>query len=117
MNQDWSDEDNSEEEIELVQPNRDFPISEDEENEEEEYDMYELTQLTINKQTSNDLFNIKEEKPIETIIKKEIKIQNVVKKEIKYTKRKFNPRLPPPDKYKRKNDNKFVLNLNDFPIL
>ena len=63
--EEWSDDDNSEEEIELTQPNRDFPISDEEENEEEEeeYDMYELAKLTANKSMADDLFK-KEEKPI-----------------------------------------------------
>ncbi len=69
MNKDWSDDEDNEVE-ELIQPSRDFPIS-DEENEEEEYDydMYELTKLTMNK-TSDDLFNT-------NLVKKE----NNIKKE------------------------------------
>ena len=58
MNQDWSDdEDNNEEE--LTQPDRDFPISDEEE--EDDYDMYELSQLTIKKDITNDLFNKKDD--------------------------------------------------------
>jgi hypothetical protein len=121
--QDWSDTESSEEENELVQPNRDFPISseeeEDEEYEDEEFDMYELAKKTANKSMTDDLF-VKEEKKIEKpIIKnicKNIEIKNEVIDKPK-EKRKFNPRLPPPNKYNKSIDNKFNLNLNDFPSL
>jgi hypothetical protein len=108
MNQDWSDdEDNNEEE--LIQPDRDFPIS-DEEEEEDEYDMYELSQLTVKNNAIDDLF----EKKIENkniIINNTNKKQDVklkfsdlfIKKNNTNEKRKFNPRLPPPDKYCKKN--------------
>ena len=41
MNKDWSDdEDNIDNNVELIQPSRDFPISDEENEEEDEYDMY-----------------------------------------------------------------------------
>jgi hypothetical protein len=123
MNKDWSDDEDNEVE-ELVQPSRDFPIN-DEENEEEEYDydMYELTKLTMNK-TSDDLFNtnlVKNKKEKENNIKKEKIVNSIWKnenKEVKNTRiRKFNPRLPPPNKYNKNNKNMFYLNMKDFPSL
>jgi hypothetical protein len=129
MNKDWSDdednEDNDNNELILIQPSRDFPISNEEnENEEEyEYDMYELTKLTMNN-TSDDLFNTnlvknkkdfnehkienKKEKVINSILDKIVKKINV---------RKFNPRLPPPNKYKKNYKNNFNLDIKDFPSL
>lgn len=116
MNQNWSD---SEEEEELIQPNRDFPISDEEEVEieDEEFDIYELAQKTL--KNNKDDFFIKEDKkqPINKPIKDIpiiIKTESIVIKE----KRKFNPRLPPPNKYNKYSDNKnFNFNLNDFPTL
>ncbi len=126
MNQEWSDTESSEDEDELIQPNRDFPISDDEnsdeEYEDEEFDIYELAKKTANKTMTDDLF-VKEEK---TIVEKHISnsinkpISNILQKteQIKpKEKRKFNPRLPPPNKYNKINDNKFKLNLKDFPTL
>ncbi len=123
MNQEWSDTESSDEEVELVQPNRDFPIS-DEENSEEEYedeefDMYELAKKTANNMTDD--FFVKEEKKV---IDKPLQVSFISpkisesKQEYKQlVKRKFNPRLPPPNKYNKINDNKFNLNLKDFPTL
>jgi hypothetical protein len=124
MNQEWSDTESSDEDVELVQPNRDFPIS-DEENSEEEYedeefDMYELAKKTTNNMTDD--FFVKEEKKV---IEKSIEAVSYIetnKVELKQhnkplIKRKFNPRLPPPNKYNKKNDNRFNLNLKDFPTL
>ena len=123
--QEWSDDESSSEE-ELIQPNRDFPISDDDNDEEvdEEYDMYELTKLTLNKKTNDDFFKkpevvLKEQK--EHKESKEPKIQsiNIIDKIKK--KRQFNPRLPPPNKYSKNfnfNSNfNFNLNINDFPNL
>ena len=121
---DWSDDedDNINEEEELIQPSRDFPPS-DEEN-EEEYDMYELTQLTINKQNTDDLF--KNDKSIEINKNKSgkdnininIKKNNNISVMKINKKRAFNPRLPPPDKYNKNiKNNDFKLNSNDFPKL
>ncbi len=123
MNQNWSDDESSEDEVELNQPNRDFPISDDEEEEEEEYDMYELTKLTVNKNMTDDLF--KKEEPVFKETSKEtskpkLHINNELKieKNIIKSKRKFNPRLPPPNKYNKSNNNLNIkLNLNDFPSL
>ncbi len=127
---DWSDDEdnNIEEEDELIQPSRDFPPS-DEENEENdnqdyEYDMFELTKLTMNK-TSDDLFikssvekdNKKEVKEV----KKEKTVNSIWNNEYKEVKkstvRKFNPRLPPPNKYNRNNKSNFNLDVKDFPTL
>ena len=107
MNQDWSDDENDNEE-ELIQPERDFPIS-DEEEEDDEYDMYELSQLTIKTDITNDLFNKKDDN--NKIINNKKKENNnkkifsdlFIKKNNINEKRKFNPRLPPPDKYKKYN--------------
>ena len=131
MNKEWSDDEENDEvdNEELIQPSRDFPPS-DEDNEEGEeeydYDMYELTKLTMNK-TSDDLFITDSVKNKQTIdinndTKKEVKIHKVVNsiwdKEVKKsTIRKFNPRLPPPNKYNKHNKNNFNLNINDFPSL
>lgn len=68
--------------------------------------MYELSRLTINKEhdelfQSNKIYNKfeKTEKKIEKIENKSNKIllKDNVKKENIYKKRKFNPRLPPPN--------------------
>jgi hypothetical protein len=119
MNQDWSDNEDDEE---LIQPNRDFPIS-DEEEEEDEYDMYELSQLTINKEISYEIKDRNNEednhkgviKTVQIIEKKHLNINNdnnIIKK------RQFNPVLPPPNKYNKKYNNiGFKLNSNDFPTL
>jgi len=122
MNQNWSDSESSDEENELVQPNRDFPISDEEEIEDEiedeEFDTYELAQKTL-KNKVDDFFKQEDKKqpininnkPINKIINKEVPI--LIKE-----KRKFNPRLPPPNKYNKSYDNKkFNFNLNDFPTL
>ena len=122
MNQNWSDSESSDEENELVQPNRDFPISDEEESEDEiedeEFDTYELAQKTL-KNKVDDFFKQEDKKqpininnkPINKIINKEVPI--LIKE-----KRKFNPRLPPPNKYNKSYDNKkFNFNLNDFPTL
>ncbi len=135
MNQNWSDSESSDEENELIQPNRDFPISSEDnnsegENSEEEYedevfDMYELSRKTINKKMTDDLFITEEKQTInkphiknvcqKVESKNEIKVEQIVKLNGKRT---FNPRLPPPNKYnKNHNNNKFNLNLNDFPTL
>ena len=123
MNQNWSDDEDYINDDELTQPNRDFPIS-DEEEEEEEYDMYELTQLTINKQNTDDLF--KNDKSIEINKNKSgkdnininIKKNNNISVMKINKKRAFNPRLPPPDKYNKNiKNNDFKLNSNDFPKL
>ncbi len=125
MNQEWSDDDNSEEDIELNQPNRDFPISEDEEEieEEEEYDMYELAKLTSKNSMADSLFK-KEEKPMkEPSIKESFKVPhktilNIKQDQVVKQKRRFNPRLPPPNKYNKSDNNLNIkLNLNDFPSL
>ncbi len=108
MNQEWSDEEDNNEVEELVQPSRDFPISDNEE-EEEEYDMYELSRLTINK-NQDDLFQsnktsnkLEKTEKIEKIEKTGKKVNLFfIKKEIINKKRKFNPRLPPPEKYNKK---------------
>ena len=103
MNQDWSeDEDNNEEE--LIQPDREFPIS-DEEEEDDEYNMYELSQLTIKTDNTFDLFNKKDDN--NKIINNKKKENNnkkifsdlFIKKNNINEKRRFNPRLPPPNKY------------------
>ena len=123
--EEWSDDDNSQEEVELSQPNRDFPISDnDEDSEEEEYDMYELSKLTVNNSMADNLFK-KEDKPINNInnINKESKVPpkiqlNIKNEQIVKPKRKFNPRLPPPNKYNKYNNNfNIKLNSNDFPSL
>ncbi len=128
QNVDWSDDDSSNEEDNIgEQPNRDFPPSDNEEDiEEEDYDMDEIRQLTINqsntwadifKETSKsnglntNVLNINVSKP-----KVSSSINNI-KNFHTYEKRKFNPRLPPPDKYKKFTSNNYKLNKNEFPIL
>jgi hypothetical protein len=116
MSNNWSDDENeNDNDEELLQPNRDFPIS-DEEEEEEEYDMYELSQLTINNQMS---YNLKDDKN-KKIKKPEYKNENkkhVLNIKKNNEKRKFNPRLPPPQKYNKTHNINFKLNSNDFPSL
>jgi hypothetical protein len=129
MKQEWSDTESSDEEVELVQPNRDFPISDEdnseEEYEDEEFDMYELAKKTTNNMT-DDFFIKEEAKVIDKLVTSVIpvtpvthittnKLENQQTKQL--IKRKFNPRLPPPNKYNKKNDNRFNLNLKDFPTL
>jgi hypothetical protein len=124
MNQDWSDDEDNISEEELIQPNRDFPIS-DEEEDEDDYDMIELAQMTIKKQATYDLFEQKNndiKNNNEKIINNEKVINNkkninIINKEIKNTKRTFNPRLPPPNKYNKNNNIQFTLNSKDFPTL
>jgi len=122
----WSDDEDINDVEELVQPSRDFPISDDnEEDNEDEYDMYELAQLTMNKNTSDDLFKTKSDKfdnkknVKEVINDKKININTFVwNKEIKKVDiRKFNPRLPPPDKYNKSNKSFLNFNMKDFPNL
>ncbi len=122
MNQEWSDTESSDEEVELVQPNRDFPISDEENSEEyedEEFDMYELAKKTTNNMTDD--FFVKEEKKIidkpSQVSFVSPKISETIQETKSFVKRKFNPRLPPPNKYNKINDNKFNLNLKDFPTL
>jgi hypothetical protein len=121
MNQEWSDTESSDEDVELVQPNRDFPISDEdnseEEYEDEEFDMYELAQKTTNNITDD--FFIKEEKKVIDKLVPPVSLVTITPITINkpLVKRKFNPRLPPPNKYNKKNDNRFNLNLKDFPTL
>jgi hypothetical protein len=125
--EEWSDTESSDEENELVQPNRDFPISEDEELDEEleefedeEFDICDLAKKIVNTNMTDDLFIIEEKKVIDKPINKQVikpttqNIETIIKPK---GKRKFNPRLPPPNKYNKINDNKFNFNLNDFPAL
>ena len=126
--EEWSETESSDDENELIQPNRDFPISSDSEAEDGEveyedevFDISELVKKTINKNMADDFF-VKEEKKKVKPIKNEpkIEIKNDQQIEIKTKeKRKFNPRLPPPNKYNKNNanNNKFNFNLNDFPTL
>ena len=106
----WSDD---EDDAVLEQPNRDMPISDDEE-EEEEYDMEEIRNLTLKKQTTmwNDI--VKQE-TIKSNNKSIPEIKKKIVEEKKYEKRKFNPRLPPPSK--NRSNNNFKFNQNDFPSL
>jgi hypothetical protein len=127
--EEWSETESSEEENELVQPNRDFPISSEEENnseeeyEDEEFNIFELAQKTL-KNNSDDFFN-KETKDTNESKHKEIKDKQakpskmIIIEEKKIIKRKFNPRLPPPNKYNKNIINKFnnKINLKDFPTL
>lgn len=130
MNKDWSDDEDNEdnEEIEndeLIQPSRDFPPNDEDNEEDDEYDynMYELTKLTMNK-TSDDLFitnsakNKKEPNDIKEDIQKHKTINSIWDKGVKKSNiRKFNPRLPPPNKYNKNNKNNFNLDIKDFPSL
>ena len=120
MNQNWSDSESNDEENELVQPNRDFPISDEEEVEveDEEFDIYELAQKTL-KNKSDDFFKQEDKKqPLNINNKPIIKCINKDTPILIKEKRKFNPRLPPPNKYNKSYDNKkFNFNLNDFPTL
>ncbi len=105
MNKEWSDDENDNEVEELVQPSRDFPISDNDEEEEDEYDMYELSRMTINKH-QDDFFQINKtsnktsNKIVEKTEPKNTKKTNFffITNENKNQKRKFNPRLPPPKK-------------------
>lgn len=109
----WSDDDDEVEQAELSQPNRDMPISSEE---EEDYDMEEIRNLTLKKQTNmwNDI--VKQEPNKNNIIKKPVQQIKIIQNEPKkYEKRKFNPRLPPPGK--NKSNNNFKFNENDFPSL
>ena len=103
---DWSDDEIVENDIKQ-QPSRDLPPSEDE---EDEYNYREI--LNKNKKnidiTNFDNLHLERTKTIDRtkIKKKEIKpcllqtnmFFNTKKKD---TTRKFNPRLPPPEKYKK----------------
>ncbi len=101
--QNWSDDEDDDENNEtdiLNQPNRDFPPSEEEDEEDEDYDMDSIRQLTLSKTTSwSDVITKKEPSKIQN----NINYKNIKKNILlpKYEKRKFNPRLPPPDKYKK----------------
>jgi hypothetical protein len=128
MNKDWSDdEDNNDidNNVELVQPSRDFPISDEENEEEDEYDMYELSKLTINKTISDDFFQAKPNIEVKKEIKKEVKTEKktntsifIWNKEVKKVEtRKFNPRLPPPEKYNKNNKRFLNFSSKDFPSL
>jgi hypothetical protein len=129
---DWSDDDSSNEEDNIgEQPNRDFPPSEDEDEEDvEEYDMEEIRQLTMNQyNTWTDIFKSEQKDTSKTNVLNKIVSNNVSKPKIQssinniknlqtYEKRKFNPRLPSPDKYKKNNSsNSYKLNRNEFPTL
>ncbi len=101
---DWSDDEIIENDIKQ-QPSRDLPPSDD----EEEYDYREI----LNKKkkdidiTNFDNLNLERTKTIDRtkIKKKEIKLclsqTELFFDTKKNTKRKFNPRLPPPEKYKK----------------
>ncbi len=121
----WSDDESSNEEDNIgEQPSRDFPPSDNEEEEEEEYDMDEIRKLTVNQHnTWSDIFK-NEQKDTSKLnisnknIFKSSSSINTIKNLQTYEKRKFNPRLPPPDKYKKNNSsNNYRLNKNEFPIL
>jgi hypothetical protein len=125
----WSDDSSSEDNDDVTvgnQPNRDFPPSdeEDDNNSEEEYDMDNIRQLTINNCKSNlwtDIFKPEdkvEKKPSNILTPKTSNLINNIKDLQIYEKRKFNPRLPPPDKYKKYNSsNGYKINKNEFPTL
>ncbi len=114
MNKDWSDEEDNDE-IELVQPSRDMPESEDEE--EEDYDMDTIRRMTTKATSWSDIIKDTPKNNIKStpiVCEKKILIpkKNIIEK------RKFNPRLPPPDKYnKLKMNNEFKFNDKDFPTL
>jgi hypothetical protein len=109
----WSDDEDEVEQAELLQPNRDLPVSSEEED--EDYDMEEIRNLTLKKQTNMWNEIVKQEPNKSNVIKKPIQVKNVYTEPKKYEKRKFNPRLPPPNKNKYNNNFKF--NENDFPSL
>jgi hypothetical protein len=93
---DWSDNEN--ENLVSTQPSRDMPPSES----EDDTDYMHIISKTI--KTNN--FDLCEKPKPNTITKKENKKQkNIIKLNLftEQTKieRKFNPRLPPPDKYKK----------------
>ncbi len=131
-NQNWSDdEDSQSDDINndfMEQPNRDFPPSDEElEEEDEEYDMDNIIKLTLSKSnTWADMFNKKEPEIKNLKSKSNISANNLannlannnIKNLPKYEKRKFNPRLPPPDKYNKYGlSNNYKHYNNDFPIL
>ncbi len=111
----WSDDEDENVEAELSQPNRDMPMSSEEED-EEDYDMEEIRNLTLKKQSTmwNDIVK-KDTKVNINNIKPIVEIKKTIVEVKKYEKRKFNPRLPPPSK--NRSNNNFKFNENDFPSL
>jgi hypothetical protein len=104
---------NIDEDYIMEQNNRDFPDMEDE---EDDYDMEYITKLTIKSTTLNDTLAPKQNKnKVIDIIP--VNLININKNE--HISRKFNPRFPPPDKYKKfKNENNiFKFNDVEFPTL
>ena len=105
---------------ELTQPDRNFDMvdSDKESDEEDDYDMSELVKMTANSKTwsdilvnKNDIKNTIKKNNIKNTIKNNIKKNELFSSTIKI--RQFNPRYPPPDKYKKH----FKLTINDFPAL
>jgi hypothetical protein len=133
QNTDWSDDDSSSEDYDNQdlstigsQPNRDFPPSDDDESGEEDYDMDNIRAVMANHSKVNtwsDIFknnDVIDNKKPNNISKPKISnsINNNIKNLQTYEKRKFNPRLPPPDKYKKYNSSYgYKINNNEFPIL
>ncbi len=131
QNVNWSDDDSSsEDEFSKstlgAQPNRDFPPSDEEnESEDEDYDMDSIRQLTISNSKPNtwaDMFsNNEKDTKTQNISKPKNSINNIKKfteHKTTYEKRKFNPRLPAPDKYKKSSlSNNYKINDYEFPIL
>jgi hypothetical protein len=94
MSLNWSDNEteNIDEEMELIQPSREMPPSESEED--DDY-MNIIRKKTIN----NDINKLMTPKNVKTKEKKQKKSYSVVVfNEPVKTERKFNPRLPPPNK-------------------
>lgn len=132
QNVNWSDDDSSNEDDNVgEQPNRDFPPSDDEEELDDEYDMDEIRQLTIRQSALNQsntwagMFKNEHKEPTKlNILNKNVSRHKIpcsinnIKNLQTYEKRKFNPRLPPPDKYKKHNSStNYKLNQNEFPTL
>jgi hypothetical protein len=131
QNVNWSDDDSSGDDNEYQdstvgsQPNRDFPPSDDEnESEEEEYDMDSIRQKMIDHSTwadmfkTDDMIKTKESKNPNILKSKTSSSINNIKNLPTYEKRKFNPKLPAPDKYKKNYlSNGYKINKNEFPSL
>lgn len=96
MSLNWSDNETEtiDEERELIQPSREMPPSENSDEEEEDY-----MQLIRKKTINNDIDSLMKPKEIKTKEKKQKKTYTVVvfNEKVKGP-RKFNPRLPPPNK-------------------
>lgn len=94
---DWSDNENDD--VLSIQPSRDMPP--DESDEDIEY-MHSIISKTI-KTNNLEIYEKKMlDKPVNIKKQKKQTITRLIFVETNKNERKFNPRLPPPDKYKKK---------------